>query len=638
MEGILNYTYRGLLKACNYACRYCPFAKTAADAAAIAADREALFRFCAYVAQLRVPPRSLQIFLLPYGEGMIHAHYAEALARLSGLPSVRRVSCQTNLSWNIDRFVHAVTEAGGCLGRISFWCSFHPQCTTLEAFIAQCYRLEQYGIRHCAGMVAVPGSEALAAEVRAALPVHTYMWLNRMDGLAREYTPAETAAFRAIDPFFPLELGDLAADASRCRGGKDSVFVRADGRTALCLVAGRYTGNIYRIRTEGNEDKAEAAAPAQACTAGFRIEAAIEQAERNAGEAKPNNAPAETNSESIERLAGGTETGNPIHRKNTPPAYPDESQAQAETDTLIRAKNGKEATGDSESTERITGNAEARTEDKNSASPARPVPRCSATRCACYLAYSNRPDAGLETFFGRGAFLRIPERKVVKTIFLDIDGTLTDPNGELWPGLVPALAALSATSRLYFATELPWIYARKKCGALLRYFAGGIFAGGAHIRFFPSGRNAYTYISAEAVTRTERLLAEYGVRKNAVKRYRTPAGVYRIAVTGRLPRELVAMLSETAGMHLRTEAELLTLVSDGAGKGKGVAYVLRQSGDTAATALTVGNDTSDLTMFREVAYPVSAPGSPAHVTEASLGTLPVTLLPAFFGGSAGDDV
>ena len=739
MEEILNYTYRGVLKACNYNCRYCPFSKTAADAATIAADRKALFRFCDYIARLRRAPRSLQIFLLPYGEGMIHPHYTEALARLSRLPAVRRVSCQTNLSWNVDRFARTVTDAGGSLERIAFWCSFHPQCTTREAFIDQCDRLEQYGIRHCAGMVAVPGSEALAAEVRASLPAQTYLWLNRMDGLGRKYTPAETAAFRATDPFFPLELGDLAADASRCQGGKDSVFVRADGRTALCPVAGRYTGNIYRDGMERGVDKADTAAPPQACTAGFRIEAAIEQAERNAGEAKPNNAPVETNSESPERITGSTETGNPTRWENTlpvypvelqaqgetetltrakngkeatednesperitgstetgnptrwentlpvypvesqaqgetetlsrakngkeatedsesperitgstetgnptrwentPPAYPVELQAQGETETLIRAKNGKETTEDSKSPERITENTETRTADKNSASPTPPALRCNATRCACYLAYSNRPDTGLETFFGRGAFLRIPERKAVRNIFFDIDGTLTGENGELLPDLVPALTALSVTSRLYLATELPWIYARKKCGALLRFFAGGIFAGGAHIRFFHSGQNVYTYLPAETVTRTERLLAEYSVQKSAVKRYRTPAGVYRIAVTGRLPHELVTALSETAGVHPQAETGLVTLVSAATDKGKAVAYVLRQSGDNAGTALAVGNDTSDLAMFREVAYPVSVPGSPAHVTEASLGTLPVTLLPAFFGGSAGSD-
>lgn len=585
MEGILNYTYRGVLKACNYSCRYCPFAKTVADAAAIAADRDALFRFCNYIAQLRRAPRSLQLFLLPYGEGMIHAHYTEALARLSRLPSVRRVSCQTNLSWDVDRFARTVTEAGGNLERIAFWCSFHPQCTTREAFTARCNRLEQYGVRHCAGMVAVPGSEALAAEVRAALPVQTYMWLNRMDGLGRKYTPEETAAFRAIDPFFALELGDFAADAFRCRGGKDSVFVRADGRTALCPVAGRYMGNIYRNRPEGEKEKAGALAPAQAGTAALRAEANQEKAKTDAGKA--------------ERITANAETGSRTPRENTKAVYPAELHAQVEND-------------------RIT--------------------RCNAARCSCYLAYSNRPDTGLETFFGRGAFLRIPERKAVKNIFLDIDGTLTGRNGELLSGLVPALASLAATSRLYFATELPWIYARKKCGALLRFFAGGIFAGGAHIRFFPSGRSVYTYLPAEAVIRTERLLAEAGVRESAVKRYRTPVGVYRIAVTGRLPHELVTSLSETAGVHLQAETGLVTLVSAATDKGKAVAYVLHQSGDTAGTALAVGNDTSDLAMFREVAYAVSVPGSPAQVTEASLSTLPVTLLPAFFGGSAGDDV
>ena len=386
MERILNYSYRGLLKSCNYSCSYCPFSKRSSDASVLQADREALMRFCCYISKLEASPHSLQILLLPYGEGMLHPHYTEALSYLSSLPSVRRVSCQTNLSWNIDQVANAVLQSGGRLSHISFWCSFHPQCTSPTDFLYQCNRLDHYGIRYCVGMVARPGSESLAREIRNALSGHTYFWLNRMDGLQRPYTPAEIACFSELDPFFPLELNSHLSDLSTCQGGKTALFVQADGRTALCPIAGKFSGNIY-------------------------------------------------------------------HR--------------------------------SISTSSLS---------------------CKAKHCHCYLAYSNRTEIGLKTFFGQGAFLRIPERIGIKNLFLDIDGTLTGPNGNLLPVIEKTLSLLAGSVNLYFATALPYSYVQRKYRKLFPLFTGGIFAGGAHIRFFRSFPEHYFYLSPTSVREIRLLL------------------------------------------------------------------------------------------------------------------------------------
>lgn len=543
MERIVNYSYRGILKSCNYRCDYCPFAKNASDPAGIRADRDALFRFCHFIETRRAPAGSLQILLLPYGEGMIRPHYAEALARLSRLPAVRRVSCQTNLSWDIDRFAATVGAAGGNLSRISFWCSFHPSCTSLSDFIRQCEALDRYGIRYCAGMVAQPGCETPAEEMRRLLPPRTYMWLNNMEGLRRPYTPEETARFGAIDPFFPLERSAPAADTTDCRGGEDSLFVRADGRTARCPVAGAYTGNLYK------------------------------------------------------------------------------------NDTLPAAG------------------------------------RCRAARCRCFLAYSNRRTSGLEPFFGRSVFLRIPERIAVKKLFLDIDGTLTGADGRLLPGVEKAAALLSASAALYFATDLPFPHARKKCGSLFPFFRGGIFAGGAHIRLFRPERNHYFYLSAETTGHIDSVLARHSVPERAVKKYAAGGGVYRIAVSGRHPAELARRLADIDGLHIQQENGLITLVSSETDKGKALAWLRRQNAASApgsggsrrpaarsypadlpdpaaplpvftipdGPALALGDSCADIALFREVDYPLAAPGSPAPVRRAALSSMPVALLPVFFG-------
>src|SRR4051812_46347375 len=65
----LSILYRGPLASCNYACRYCPFAKHRESREEHEADGRALARFVDWV-ETRAEDR-ISVFFTPWGEALI---------------------------------------------------------------------------------------------------------------------------------------------------------------------------------------------------------------------------------------------------------------------------------------------------------------------------------------------------------------------------------------------------------------------------------------------------------------------------------------------------------------------------------------------------------------------------------------
>lgn len=245
--------YRGSLKSCNYSCSYCPFAKRQAAPTELDKDREDWFRFCKSLEtdrgqaepgrQTAVPSSPFcAVMVVPYGEALIHSYYWEGMARLSRIDRVEAVGAQTNLSFSPAAMLRAYDRAGGRREKLRLWATFHPEMVSVSQFAAQCRLLLYEGIRLCAGAVGVPENLELIRELRQALPSQVYLWINRMDGLNRRYTPREQGAFQEIDPFFSQELHWKKADASKCGHRR---FVEADGQTGLCNISVKTGENWY---------------------------------------------------------------------------------------------------------------------------------------------------------------------------------------------------------------------------------------------------------------------------------------------------------------------------------------------------------------------------------------------------------
>lgn len=126
-----------------------------------------------------------------------------------------------------------------------------------------------------------------------------------------------------------------------------------------------------------------------------------------------------------------------------------------------------------------------------------PVLDCRRRVCSCYLAYGGRQDLLLPLLYGAHPLFRIP--RGLKAVFLDIEGTL-HVDGRIPAHTKAELAALSrGGTALFFATTLPYGEAMRRCRPIGHLFAGGVFAGGAHLRMKTAAglRESFFYFPEE---------------------------------------------------------------------------------------------------------------------------------------------
>ena len=231
--------YRGSLKSCNYHCSYCPFSKRSGGDRDVLNrelrnDRKQWFSFVKMLLE-RVEATNIRALMVtPYGEAMIHPWYWEGLAQLSRHDGIDAAGAQTNASFSIEPFFELFQKAGGKPEKLRLWATFHPEMTSVSAFAEKCTGLWELGVQLCAGAVGAPENMELLKQLRKELPEGIYLWINRMDGMRRAYTPKETSGFSEIDPYFYRELLPHPANEKECAG---RMFLEADGRIRTCNIA-----------------------------------------------------------------------------------------------------------------------------------------------------------------------------------------------------------------------------------------------------------------------------------------------------------------------------------------------------------------------------------------------------------------
>ncbi len=239
---IENIYYRGYLKSCNYRCGYCPFSKNKESQMQIKKDKEALARFINYIENLQ---NEVSIMITPYGEAMYYQYYEEAVAYLTTINNVVNVGIQTNLSFDINKFIEIINSVNGEKGKIRLWCSYHPTMVTQEKFIKQCEKLRENNILYSVGCVGVPEEINNLTSLRKKLPIDTYMWVNRQDGLRRAYTNEEKYRLLKIDPLFISQINYNKKNLSECTAGIKSIFIEASGDYYPCHISHKKMGSIY---------------------------------------------------------------------------------------------------------------------------------------------------------------------------------------------------------------------------------------------------------------------------------------------------------------------------------------------------------------------------------------------------------
>ena len=135
--------YRGKLNSCNYTCSYCPFGKKS-HLTATTQDEQAWNRFITAIEQWQGGP--LQLFIIPYGEALIHRYYRKGIIHLAALPQVAGISCQTNLSFSADEWLDEFSATPTLISKIKIWASFHPEMTSVESFVRRLHTLYNTGL------------------------------------------------------------------------------------------------------------------------------------------------------------------------------------------------------------------------------------------------------------------------------------------------------------------------------------------------------------------------------------------------------------------------------------------------------------------------------------------------------------
>lgn len=236
MTDPLTILWRGSLSSCNYACGYCPFAKTKDSRAALDRDRAALDRFADWVA---AQTRQISVLFTPWGEALIRDYYRQAITRLSQLPHVGTVAIQTNFScdtkWLRD-----------CdLSKAAFWVTYHPSEITRARFLAKIQDLEDHGARYSVGVVGDPAALDDIERLKDDLPPDAYLWVNAMTGRALRYSPQQITRLTQIDPLFELNIRPHASKGRACFAGETVVSVDANGNATRCHFIKTHIGNIY---------------------------------------------------------------------------------------------------------------------------------------------------------------------------------------------------------------------------------------------------------------------------------------------------------------------------------------------------------------------------------------------------------
>lgn len=244
--------YRGSLKSCNYHCSYCPFSKHRSSERELERDRREWFRFVESLTD-RMGGENSQalateqggfraLMVAPYGEALIHRWYWEGLAAVSRTERMEAVGAQTNLSFPLEKSLEYYRSTGGRLDKLRLWATFHPEMVCPEDFAQKCRQVWEAGVILSVGAVGAPEYLGSAQRLRALLPKEIYLWINKMDGLRRDYTEAETKAFLELDPYFWQELLPVPAEVEQCR---ERLFVESGGRMRACNIARAMAGNWY---------------------------------------------------------------------------------------------------------------------------------------------------------------------------------------------------------------------------------------------------------------------------------------------------------------------------------------------------------------------------------------------------------
>lgn len=218
--------------------------------------------------------------------------------------------------------------------------------------------------------------------------------------------------------------------------------------------------------------------------------------------------------------------------------------------------------------------------------PALPF-QCDKKFCDCYLAYSHRSDSGLDRYFGDGTPVRVPNKKQIEALFLDVDGTITDESGNVSEKAIEHISYLKDNIRVYLATSLPFHIAMKKCNRIKNFISGGVFANGGQIVDFGLNYRQIVSLGKQALEAVSDI--------PQIRIYQENGLVYKALAFKKL---IPPHIKSDSRLKLTDERGLVSINSNEAGKLEGILKICLENGFHEDMVFVMGNSQNDLEVIR----------------------------------------
>jgi hypothetical protein len=232
--------FRTRLEWCNFTCHYCPWNanETRVEASVFRDDEARLVRVVDRISEL---DRPVEFFITPKAEYLVLPYWRREVGRLLALPQVRRVTVQTNLSFDVAAWLGEVDA-----GKLALWTTYHPGETPLEPLLGKWDLLRRRSVRFSVGIVGMRENIAEAERLRRLLPADVYLWVNSYKREADYYGAEDLGRIVAVDPLFSLNNQVYPSLGKPCTAGQRAVYLDDEGDLRRCFFVGGVLGNLFR--------------------------------------------------------------------------------------------------------------------------------------------------------------------------------------------------------------------------------------------------------------------------------------------------------------------------------------------------------------------------------------------------------
>ena len=242
---------RPLYPKCNVNCKYCgysrsnrlPFKKKLRQQFAI---WYGMFFFSRIVRRIEKMKTLKTLLFVPDSELFISKYYTRQFIRLLNNPSVKKCCFQTNLCFDLEKFISNIEQK-----KLMLWVTYHPDQYTPQQeqmFFENLRILKAKGIEFSVGVVATKDRIKHLHEYKETFSkLGIPMWINGMHGVRQPfYNESEKEIIQGIDPLARYEMDPIESKGLKCCAGMDSVFIDFKGNIHRCPIVGESMGNILK--------------------------------------------------------------------------------------------------------------------------------------------------------------------------------------------------------------------------------------------------------------------------------------------------------------------------------------------------------------------------------------------------------